>query len=359
MEPDDLMIARFLLQNFQPAIENFVVDGSTTVIGVIAGPAVTLLTIYVLFWGAAMASGQISEPFTDGMRRIIRMIVIVGLALTAGLYQTTIGEFFMRAPMEMAAQVALPGSDPSGGDLDSIAAALDQVGASGGEFVTKVYHEAISLHSESMIGISGTGLLYEFAAVLFFLIVLLTIVSAAGMVLVTSLGLTVLLAIGPLFILFALVPATQRWFDAWMGQVVNFAISVLLVILTASLVFKMLDTYFTSMISVSAAELLMSTLMAMAMSVFTIGVMWKMVGVSAAIGGGAAASAGGAMGRLAAMGTGAARMTITGHSSRAITGPAAQRAVRNVSNTAKAAYRAAKSGYEMARKRFRPPLQSP
>ena len=355
MEPDDLMIARFLLQNFQPAIENFVVDGSTTVIGVIAGPAVALLTIYVLFWGAALASGQISEPFTDGMRRIIRMIVIVGLALTAGLYQTTIGEFFMRAPMEMAAQIALPGSDPSGGDLDSIATALDQVGASGGEFVTRVYQEAISLHSESLIGISATGLVYEFTAVFFFLIVLLTIVSAAGMVLVTSLGLTVLLAIGPLFILLALLPATQRWFEAWMDQVVNYAISVLLIILTASLVFKILDTYFASMAGVSVAELVMYTLMATVMSVFTIGVMWKMLGVGAAIGGGAAASAGGAVGRLAAMGTGAARMAVTGHSSRAITGAAAQRTARNVSSTAKAGYRTVKAGYEMARKRFRSP----
>ena len=55
------------------------------------------------------------------------------------------------------------------------------------------------------------------------------------------------------------------------------------------------------------------------------------------------------------MGTGAARMAVTGHFSRAITGVAAKRAASNVAGTAKTGYRTMKAGYEMARKRFRAP----
>ena len=75
--------------------------GFTMTLEPVQGLAV-LLTIYVLLWGVAMASGQISEPFTDGMKRIVRMCIIVGFALTAGIYQSTIVDLFNQAPAQLA-----------------------------------------------------------------------------------------------------------------------------------------------------------------------------------------------------------------------------------------------------------------
>ena len=355
MEPDDLQIAGFLFEHVQPAFESFVVDGSTTIISLIATPAVALLTIYVLFWGVAMASGQISEPFTDGMKRIIRMCIIIGFALTAGIYQGTVVDFFMQAPMEIAGQIVIPGSNPIGDDINSMSTMLDQTAAAGFDVAVRPWQEGETMHAASTFGVSGAGLLYQGVSILLCTIVVLTVAIAACLILVAYSALTVLLAIGPLFIMLALLPGTQRWFEAWLGQVVNFAIKVLLVILSAALMFKVLDTFFQGLAKMETAEMLMASLKAVGMAIFVLGVMFSMPAIASAIGGGVAASTAGLGGRLASMGTGAARMAVTGHSSRAITGAAAARNARRIGGAAAAGGRAVKAGMEMARKKFRPP----
>lgn len=357
MEPDALRIAGFLFEYIQPALQNFMVDGSTSIVTIIAGPAVACLTIYVLFWGVAMASGQISEPFTDGMRRIIRMCIIVGLALTAGIYQGTVGEFFMQAPMEVAGQIVLPGSNPIGDDVNSMSTMLDQAAASGFDVAQRPWQEGVVMNSKSLMGVSSEGLLYQGVAVLLATIVVLTVGVAAFLILVASLLLTVLLAVGPLFILFALLPATQRWFEAWLGQVVNYAFKVILVVLSAALMFKILEKFFEYMTTMGTAELLMASIKAIAMAAVVIGVMCQMSSVAAALGGGAAASAGGAIGRLASIGTGAGRMLATGHSKRALT--SSNNVIgKAMGATATGASRATnyvvKKGLEMARRRAAP-----
>jgi len=122
--PETTRIAHFLLENIPETVTAYVNDKSAVMIGYIGPTAVILLTLFVLFWGVAMASGQISEPFTDGMKRIIRMCIIVGFALTVGIYQDYVADFFLRVPSEMASELAYEGS--SGGyEPVSIATVLD------------------------------------------------------------------------------------------------------------------------------------------------------------------------------------------------------------------------------------------
>lgn len=334
------------------------VDGSTSIVTIIAGPAVACLTIYVLFWGVAMASGQISEPFTDGMKRIIRMYIIVGLALTAGIYQGTVGELFVQAPMEIAGQIVLPGSNLIGDDVSSMSTMLDEAAARGFDVAQRPWQEGVVMNAKSLMGVSSEGLLYQGIAVLLATIVVLTVGVAAFLILVASLLLMVLLAVGPLFILFALLPATQRWFEAWLGQVVDYAFKVILVVLSAALMFKILETFFEYMTTMGTAELLMASIKAIAMAAVVLGVMFSMSSIAAALSGGAAATASGAVGRLASMGAGTGRMLATGHSKRALT--SGNNAIgKAMGSTATGAGQAAnyvvKKGLEMARRKYRPP----
>src|SRR5690606_38857814 len=122
--PETTRLAHFLLENVPETVTAYVNEKAAVMIGYIGPTAVILLTLFVLLWGVAMASGQISEPFTDGMKRIIRMCIIVGFALTVGIYQNSVAAFFLKVPSEMASELTYEGS--SGGyEAVSIATVLD------------------------------------------------------------------------------------------------------------------------------------------------------------------------------------------------------------------------------------------
>src|SRR5690606_31552329 len=124
--------------------------------------------------------------------------------LTAVIYQGTVGELFMQAPMEVADQIVLPGSNPIGDDVNSMSTMLDQAAARGFDVAQRPWQEGVVMNSKSLMGVSSEGLLYQGVAVLLVTIVVLTVAVAAFLILVANLLLTVLLAVGPLFILFAL-----------------------------------------------------------------------------------------------------------------------------------------------------------
>ena len=124
MVTSDTRIAHWLLDSIVTTTTNYVNAASSTMVAIIGGAATALLTIYVLLWAVGIASGRINEPFTDGVKRVIRIVVIVAFALTAGFYQDQVAQFFLQAPSAVAAKLVAPGSS-SGSSPASIADVLD------------------------------------------------------------------------------------------------------------------------------------------------------------------------------------------------------------------------------------------
>lgn len=347
--PEDTRIARFIFDRIGTSVEAFINEGSSTMITLIGPAAAACLTIYVLLWGAGIAAGQISEPFTDGMKRIIRMSVIVALALTAGIYQSSVADFFRQAPMELASQMVIPGSTPTGGDVDGMAKLLDDCLAKGFEVAQKPWDLGDASNAQGVVGITGEGLAFQGLSILLYVIAVITVAVAAGLIFVAYMSMAILLAIGPLFILLALFPATQRWFEAWLGQVVNYAVMFLLVAVSSALLFKMLDVLYSDLAIATLPETLIATLKALGVSIAMIGVLLQMNSVAGALGGGAQASVQGMAGRFAMAGAGAvgaARGTALG----------TKGAARGAASAARGAARGIKQGTRalaMARRRFK------
>lgn len=303
--PEDTRIARFLFETIGTSVTDFINDGSATMIGIIGPVATSLLVIYVLLWGAAMASGQISEPFTDGMKRIVRMCVLIGFALTVGLYQGVIADFFKEAPMWLASQMTIPGAE-SFSDTDSMAAMLDNCLGKGFEVAQKPWDLGMEKNDAGTVGITGEGLAFQGLSIVLYVIVVIMVSVTAGLVFVAYMALALLLAIGPLFILMAIFPQTQRWFEVWLGQAVNYMILFLLLALASGLLFAMLEGYLDNLVGQDINEVLMVTLKAVGLSIAMLGVLLQMNSVAAALGGGAAIQASNVAGKLAGMGMGVA-----------------------------------------------------
>ena len=168
-------------------------------------PFNTLVTLYVLLWGLAMWRGLIQEPLSDGVLRILKIVLIGTFALNAAVYGPRIATTLYRTPDQLAS-VLVPSAS-----IASTGTALDDVLAKGVN-VGKKFTDAMSLTSP----LEAIAFLVQAMMIWGFTIVIVT--YAAALILLTRIGLSVVLALGPLFICLLLFDSTKQFFTGWLSQ---------------------------------------------------------------------------------------------------------------------------------------------
>ena len=305
------LIAQFLLEDLVNDVREYANMASAKMVGIIAVGASALLGIYVLLWGAGIAAGTIQEPFVDGAKRILRMCAIIAFALTIGIYQGTISDFLFDAPPAIAKEIAFKDAN-AGYAPDSIAKVLDAAMAEG----MKVGYIAWDLGRE----VGGTfvvgGIGYFILAILIWISVACVVAIAAGLVVVAYLSLALMIAVGPLFILFALFPATQRFFEAWLGQVLSFAILFILVAVCVGFCFHLFNELVKELALRTWQESVLNTIKTVGACVAMVAVMLQTRSIAAHLSQGVALQGQGLAGKLGGFATGSARMAVNANSKR-------------------------------------------
>jgi len=303
------LIAQFLLETLVSDVREYANMASAKMVGIIAVAASALLGIYVLLWGAGIASGTIQEPFVDGAKRILRMCAIIAFALTVGIYQGTVSDFLFDAPPAIAADIAFPDA-PTGYTPETIATGLDKAMGKGLEVGTKAWDQGTA--ESGITGLGGVG--YYLLAILIWIAVACVVAVAAALVVVAYIAMALMLAVGPLFILFALFPATQRFFEAWLGQVLGFAIMFILVSVCVGFCFHLFDKFITTLAAHTWQESVIDTVKVVGGCLALVAVLLQTRSMAAALGNGVALAGQGLAGKLG----GFTRAGVTGDSNRGI-----------------------------------------
>jgi type IV secretion system protein VirB6 len=185
---------------------------------------VTFGTVYVMVWGYLQLTGRIEEPFVTGLKRLITLAVVFGIALHLWLYNSLIVDTFYRAPAQLAAAVV--------GTTDPVTT-IDAIWNSGGTVAGYL--------------LSNGGWLADFGLhvagmVVWFLVGLLCVYTMF-LIALSSIALSVLLALGPLFFAALFFDSTRRLFDSWIAQLTNYALITILTVLVATLLLQIVASY--------------------------------------------------------------------------------------------------------------------
>src|SRR5580693_6318245 len=184
------------------------IGSNTAALASVLEPAmVTFATLYVMAWGYLQLTGQIDEPVTSGLKRIITLAVILGVGLNLWLYNTVIVDTFYHAPAQLAAAVIGAG-DPVG--------TIDAIWESGGSVAGNLWVKGQTF-SSSAVG-------YVLAGAVVWCFMGLLCVYAMFLIALANIALAVLLALGPLFVAMLFFDATKRMFAAWVAQLANYAL---------------------------------------------------------------------------------------------------------------------------------------
>ena len=258
------------------ALSSYVNDTATSIIGAITPVATTLVTIYVMLWGWSMMRGVISEPITDGVGRIVRLALITGVALQIGYYNGFLADMLWNSPDALAGYVG-------GGSGTSNAAYLDTLMSKMYDFGDAYYQKAYA----GAIVFPKLGLLFMAFAI--WAAGILATGYGAFLLALAKIGLAVALGVGPLFILLTIFEPTKRFFDAWLGQALNYVFLVMLSAATIKLIMAILQHYLSDASgAVLADPALDQALPAIVFSIIGALALMQMPAMASALGGGVA-----------------------------------------------------------------------
>jgi len=266
------------------ALDTYVQSTATKVIDAITPVATTLLTIYVMLWGWSMMRGIISEPITDGVNRIVRLSIITGIALQLGYYNSFIVDFLWNSPDAMGAYIS--------GDSSNIttAAYLDTLMSKMNAFADAYKQKA---DANSDWGIPDLSL-WLMSKLIWFAGLAVTAYGAFLLAL-AKIGLAIGLSIGPIFVLLTIFESTKRFFDSWMGQILNYVFMVILSVAAMKLILTVLETYLTRSSGVVVDPTVNQALPALAFALIGTLTLVQVPSMASALGGGIALSTLGAV----------------------------------------------------------------
>lgn len=189
-------------------------------------PVITLgLTLQFMAYAFAIMHGQGSMTVTEFFKKAVGVAIIAMIATAGGLYQTEIAQTMLGLPDDLTSVVI--GDTTVAAQVDKLqqetATATQSMGNAGDsgwfDFVPDARQIIITLLTFA-VTVS--------AAIVGGIIAVITIVIKVGMALVV--------ATGPIFIVFLLFEPTKKMFDSWVAQALNFVFLALL----AGLIFAIL-----------------------------------------------------------------------------------------------------------------------
>ena len=216
-------------------LSTYIATNTARIATIVEPTVVTLAVLYVMVWGYLHLMGQIEEPFTAGIKRIVLLAVVLGAALDLWLYNQVIVDTFFTAPSELAAGIV--------GAYDPVSV-VDQILFSGGDAASLLLQKG---------GVFHGSLSFDLAGVAVYLIVGVTVVYTMFLLTLSRIALSVLLALGPLFIALLFFQTTKRFFEAWIAQLVNYAMITILTVLLASLMMTVVSTAAQQAVSTGGA----------------------------------------------------------------------------------------------------------
>ena len=198
-------------------LTNYIGNTTARIAMLLAPAVVTLAVLYVMVWGYLQLTGRIEEPFVAGLKRIILLVVVLGGALDLWLYNQLIVDTFFNAPGQLAAGI-LGAYDPIN--------IFDQIIFAGGDAASLLIQKG---------GLFNGDFSYYIAGFAIYLSVGLTAVYAMFLLALSKIALSILLALGPLFIGLLFFETTKRFFESWIAQLANYAFVTILTVLVAAL----------------------------------------------------------------------------------------------------------------------------
>ncbi|CAE6846982.1 hypothetical protein R75461_07290 [Paraburkholderia nemoris] len=198
-----------MFDSFDQSVLGTINTGSANLISLISPLAAAGFSVYVLLVTLSYWRGSNDQPIVDFFLRMVGWAAVLTAGMNIGYYSEYVVPFFNGVGDDIAQ--ALTGSASSATALDTL--------------LNTYLNAILNLWQGVTLSLGSIGLMLEAAALTFCTILAAVpfLGIAAAYIILAKFALGLLLALGPMFVVAALFPATRKFFDAWVGQCLNYA----------------------------------------------------------------------------------------------------------------------------------------
>lgn len=193
---------------------NYIGTNVAKVAAAISPTAYALLGIYIMLWGLAHMRGLIQEPITDAAIRIIKIVFIFSIAVQLANYNVYITDAFYNTPEELAQLLA------RSADAKTSIQTLDNIVAKGFAMGSQFWSKGGVLH--------GDFGMYIIASIVYLVTIVVT-AYACFLIVLSKIAMSLIISLGPIFILTLLFQPTANFFNSWIQQLANYFLLIVLV----------------------------------------------------------------------------------------------------------------------------------
>ncbi|MFP6557096.1 type IV secretion system protein [Paraburkholderia sp. B3] len=220
--------------HYQNAIDTFIGTSVQRTISAMLPVVTTCLGIYFILYAWAGIRGKVQDWGNDMVFRVIKLTLILSIGFSVAGYGQYVLDPVLNLPTDLTSIVT--GQTP-----DSVAgpAILDRQLAQ----AWSLGHDAVTQGSL----LSSSGFALYLAGLVFYASGFIMTLYAAYLILLSKGMLTLLLAFGPIFIGCLIFDVTKRFFDAWLGLLVNYVFVNVFAVTILSFTFVAFQQYLDTM----------------------------------------------------------------------------------------------------------------
>ena len=198
-----------IYNNFERALNGFYEGAAAGVSGYLIPIAWVLLGICMLIWCYLVIEGKVAIPITDWLLKFVGFMVV--LYIMGNGYLSWVAKPLFDLPADLTR--ALSSTSGSAPDL------LGQVNEKVVDLVSAMFAAGTKLIKELAF---GPAIALFLMGVLVILAVYLLLAAALFSVIFSKLGLSMVLAVGPFFVLALVLPQTRNYFFSWLNTAFYF-----------------------------------------------------------------------------------------------------------------------------------------
>ena len=198
-----------IYNNFERALGGFYEGAASGISGYVIPIAWVLLGICMLIWCYLVIEGKVAMPITDWLLKFVGFMVV--LYVMGNGYLSWVARPLFDLPSELTR--ALSATSGSAPDL------LGQVNEKVVDLVSAMFTAGTKLIKELAF---GPAIALFLMGVLVIVTVYLLLAAALFSVIFSKLGLSMVLAVGPFFILALVLPQTRNYFFSWLNTALYF-----------------------------------------------------------------------------------------------------------------------------------------